>query len=181
MAKTILIVEDYEDTRGFMKILLESYGYQVVEAADGIEAVDRFKSVHPDLILMDISLPVVDGLTATKTIREIADGEQIPIIAVTAFGNRYLQRALEAGCDALIDKPVDFDALEPVLSQYLVHWKTLRETHIMEDKELKKKLAKVPDVDKNGEPIYKIDSDEQNDKPTGATQSKTDKNNRRSR
>lgn len=120
MPKIILVVEDYEDTRGFMKILLESYGYQVVEAADGIEAVDRFKSSNPDLILMDISLPMVDGLTATKTIREFADGAQIPIIAVTAFGKRYMQRAIEAGCNALIDKPVDFDTLEPVLSQYLI-------------------------------------------------------------
>jgi len=69
MPKKVLIVEDYDDSRNFMKFLLESYGYQVVEAADGIEAVDRFKQQHPDMILMDISLPVVDGLTATKAIR----------------------------------------------------------------------------------------------------------------
>lgn len=119
MPKVILVVEDYEDTREFMKFLLERYGYQVVEAADGIEAVERFKNLHPDLILMDISLPVVDGLTATKAIRESYKGEKIPIIAVTAFGNLYLQKALEAGCNDLIKKPLDIESLEPLLNQYL--------------------------------------------------------------
>ena len=119
MNKLILIVEDYEDARGFMKLLLELYGYQVVEAADGIEAIDKFKIFHPDLILMDISLPMVDGLTATKTIRALEKTSHIPIIAVTAFGKQYLNKAIEAGCNDLIDKPVDFDVLEPVLNQYL--------------------------------------------------------------
>ena len=111
MRKTILIVEDYEDTRSFMKFIVESYGYRVIEASDGIEAVDRFKQFHPDLILMDISLPVVDGLIAAKTIREFGDSEKVPIIAVTAFGKLYYKQAMEAGCDELIDKPVDFEML----------------------------------------------------------------------
>jgi CheY-like chemotaxis protein len=119
MPKKVLIVEDYDDSRNFMKFLLESYGYQVVEAADGIEAVDRFKQQHPDMILMDISLPVVDGLTATKAIREYDKKAQVPIIAVTAFGKAYYQKAIEAGCNDLIDKPVDFDKIEPVLNRYL--------------------------------------------------------------
>lgn len=119
MQKKVLIVEDYEDSRSFMKFLVESYGYQVIEAADGIEAVDRFKNFHPDLVLMDISLPTVDGLTATKVIRGFNDSQNVPIIAVTAFGQSYYKKALEAGCDDLIDKPVDFDTLEPVLNQYL--------------------------------------------------------------
>jgi Response regulators consisting of a CheY-like receiver domain and a winged-helix DNA-binding domain len=121
MGETILIVEDYEDTRFLMRFLLESYGYQVIEAADGVEAVDRFKQQQPDLILMDISLPVVDGLTATKTIREFDGAEKIPIIAVTAFGNSFYHKAIEAGCDDLIGKPLDFDKLKPVLNKYLAH------------------------------------------------------------
>ena len=122
MAKKVLIVEDYEDTREFMKILLESYGYKVIEAADGIEAIDRVKQYHPDLILMDISLPVVDGLTATRAIREFdEDTKRVPIIAVTAFGKNYYKKAIEAGCNDLIDKPVDFDSLEPILKSYLAH------------------------------------------------------------
>lgn len=120
MSKKILIVEDYEDTRSFMKYLLEDEGYQVCEAKDGIEAFDIFKQIHPDLILMDISLPEVDGLTATRAIRELeADGKNIPIIAVTAFGKLYYKKAIEAGCNDLIDKPVDFDSLAPVIHQYL--------------------------------------------------------------
>ena len=121
MGKKVLVVEDYEDTREFMKLLLESYGYQVVEAADGIEAVDRAKQQHPDLILMDISLPFVDGLTATRTIRQFAfkKDANVPIIAVTAFGKTYYDRAIAAGCNDLIDKPIDFDMLEPILHQYL--------------------------------------------------------------
>lgn len=119
MKKKILIVEDYEDTRDFMKFLVESYGYLVVEANDGIQAVDRVKQQHPDLILMDISLPLVDGLTATRTIREFDFAAHIPIIAVTAFGKSYHKKAIEAGCDDFIDKPIDFDALEPMLNHYL--------------------------------------------------------------
>lgn len=119
MPKKVLIVEDYEDSRNFMKFLIESYGYQVLEAADGIEAVDRFKQQQPDLILMDISLPTVDGLTATKTIRGFDGSEKLPIIAITAFGKSYYQQAIEAGCNDLLDKPVDFDTLEPILNQYL--------------------------------------------------------------
>lgn len=119
MAKVILIVEDYEDTREFMKFLLEKHGYQVVEAGDGIEAIERFKKIHPDLILMDISLPIVDGLTATKAIRESNKGEEIPIIAITAFGNLYLERALEAGCNELMNKPLDIESLEMMIDRYL--------------------------------------------------------------
>ena len=121
MAKQVLIVEDYEDTREFMKILLESYGYIVIEAGDGIEAIDRVKQYHPDLILMDISLPVVDGLTATRTIRQFETKTKVPIIAITAFGKNYYTKAMEAGCNDLIDKPVDFDTLEPILKSYLAH------------------------------------------------------------
>ena len=120
MPKKVLVVEDYEDTREFMKFLLETYGYQVIEAADGIEAIDRVKRQHPDLVLMDISLPTVDGLTATRVIRGFdADSRKLPIIAVTAFGKYHYQKAIDAGCNDLIDKPIDFDVLEPILHQYL--------------------------------------------------------------
>ena len=119
MMKKVLVVEDYEDARDFMKFLLESYGYQVIEAADGIEAINRVKQQQPDFVLMDISLSLVDGLAATRTISEFDAKDRVPIIAVTAFGKSYYRKALEAGCDDLIDKPVDFDVLEPILNQYL--------------------------------------------------------------
>jgi CheY-like chemotaxis protein len=119
MPKIILIVEDYEDTRNCMKLLVEAFGYLVNEASNGVEAVDAVKLCFPDLILMDISMPVMDGLTATKVIRKFKGTDTIPIIAVSAFGNRFYKQALEAGCDDLIDKPVDFDNLEPFLKRYL--------------------------------------------------------------
>lgn len=119
MRRTILIVEDYEDTRACMKILVESYGYKVVEAADGLEAVESIRHQFPDLVLMDISMPVMDGLTATRAIRKFDGATGIPIIAVTAHGKQFYERAIEAGCNDLIEKPVDFDTLEPFLNQYL--------------------------------------------------------------
>jgi len=119
MLKKVLIVEDNEDTRTFMKYLIERYGYQAVEAADGIEALEQFKKHQPDIILMDISLPTVGGLTATKAIREIDGTGKVPIIAVTAFGSLYYDQAIEAGCNDLITKPLDFDVLHPLIEKYL--------------------------------------------------------------
>jgi CheY-like chemotaxis protein len=119
MSKTILVVEDYVDTRDLMKFLLENCGYIVREAADGQEAVDSVEKQIPDLILMDLSLPTMDGLTATRMIRKVEGGGKLPIIAVTAYGNSFYRKAIEAGCDDLINKPLDFDKLQPVLEQYL--------------------------------------------------------------
>jgi len=119
MPKTVLIVEDYADIRTMMKFLLQRFGYDVIEAADGNEAVESVKQNHPDLILMDLSLPNMDGLTATQIIRKFEGIGKVPIIAVTAYGNSYYRRAIEAGCDDLINKPLDFNNLEPILEQYL--------------------------------------------------------------
>ena len=121
MKKKILIVEDYADTRRFMKCLIESYGYQALEATDGEEAVASVRSENPDLVLMDLAMPVMDGLAATRVIRGFAGMSKLPIIAVTAHGQSFYRQALEAGCDDLINKPLDFDTLEPVLNQYLSH------------------------------------------------------------
>jgi CheY-like chemotaxis protein len=119
MRRTILVVEDYEDSRFFMKFLLESYGYEVIEAGNGSEAVEIMRDHFADLILMDISMPVMDGLTATKAIRRFNQASEIPIIAVTAYGRRFYNQAIEAGCNDLIEKPFDFDSLETVIKQYL--------------------------------------------------------------
>ena len=121
MAKKVLIAEDYADTRSFMKFLVESYGYQALEATDGEEAVAATQREHPDLILMDLSMPIMDGLAATRVIRGFEDAGKLPIIAVTAYGESFYRQAMEAGCDELINKPLDFDTLEPVLNQYLGH------------------------------------------------------------
>ncbi|HEX8289874.1 MAG TPA: response regulator [Pyrinomonadaceae bacterium] len=119
MSRTILIVEDYEDVRICMKFLIESYGYEVIEAADGLQAIESFRHHFPDLVLMDISMPKMDGLSATKEIRKFEGTVKTPIIAVTAHGKQFYERAIEAGCNDLVNKPVDFDNLEPLLNQYL--------------------------------------------------------------
>ncbi len=102
-----------------MRFLLQRFGFEVYEAADGQEAVDQAKQIIPDLILMDISLPNMDGLQATQIIRKFDGFASIPIIAVTAYGESFYRQAIEAGCDDLINKPLDFDKLEPYLNQYL--------------------------------------------------------------
>lgn len=119
MSRIILIVEDYEDSRLFLKLLLEIDGYEILEAGDGLEALEIVRKSFPDLILMDIAMPVMDGLTATRRIRTIRRGNLIPIIAVTAHGRQFYEKALAAGCNDLIEKPVDFDALETKLEHYL--------------------------------------------------------------
>ena len=121
MAKKVLIAEDYADTRSFMKFLIESYGYQALEAKDGQEAVETVQQEHPDLILMDLAMPIMDGLAATRVIRGFDGMAKLPIIAVTAHGQSFYKQAIEAGCDDLINKPLDFNMLEPVLHQYLEH------------------------------------------------------------
>ncbi len=121
MPKTVLIVEDYSDVRAMMTFLVRSYGYEVVEATDGYEAVARAKQYHPDLILMDLAMPSLDGLTATALIRNAEGISDIPIIALSAYGDLNYKRALAAGCDAVINKPLDFNTFEPFLRKYLEH------------------------------------------------------------
>ena len=123
MKKRVLVAEDYEDIRRMMKILLECRGYEVLEASDGYEAVKKAISDNPDLILMDIAMPVMDGLQATQAIRlhdELAD---VPIVAVTAYGEFYSERARNAGCNDVIQKPLDFGSLEPIVEGYTSHGK----------------------------------------------------------
>jgi CheY-like chemotaxis protein len=119
MQKKILIAEDYADIRLMMKMLVRGYGYEVIEAADGYEAVEQVKQHHPDLILMDLSMPIMNGLTATEIIRTFDDMVDVPIIAVTAYGNSYSIRAIKAGCNQVLSKPLDFNSLEPLLNRYL--------------------------------------------------------------
>ncbi len=119
LPKTILVVEDFADIRTMMKVLLQLYGYNVVEASDGFEAVKKAIENIPDLILMDMAMPLMDGLEATAIIRERRELDDVPIFAVTAYGDRYAEKALAAGCAQVIGKPLDFETLKPLLNQYL--------------------------------------------------------------
>ena len=116
--KTVLLVEDFADSRFMMRSLLEMDGYRVVEATNGREAVEFAKRECPDLILMDLSLPEIDGLTATKLIRQSEGLCDTPIVALTAHdAEQFHSIAMEAGCDEYVTKPVDFDLLEVVVGR----------------------------------------------------------------
>lgn len=106
MTHRILVVEDTEDNRRIIRDLLTSVGYELIEAVDGAEGVALAQKERPDLILMDIQLPVIDGYEATRQIRAIPDLDKVPIIAVTSYalsGDEAKTRA--AGCDGYVAKP----------------------------------------------------------------------------
>ena len=119
MAKMILVVEDYDDARYLIRVMLQMLGYRVVEATDGYEALECVKGERPDLILMDLSLPLMDGVTATKHIRELEGVSDVPVVCVTGHSEKYREAALEAGANLVMRKPIDMDDLRPILSQYL--------------------------------------------------------------
>jgi CheY-like chemotaxis protein len=121
MSRKVLIVEDVADIRMMMKMLIQSHGFEVITAGDGYEAVELAKEHHPDIILMDLMMPIMDGFTATRIIRESEDLRKTPILAVTAYGDSCLEKAMEVGFDNVISKPLDFDNLTPLLNQYLTH------------------------------------------------------------
>ena len=108
MGGRILVVEDQEDNRRILNDLLTSVGYELIEALTGEAAVDRAESDRPDLILMDIQLPGMDGYEATRRIKTNAALSHIPIIVVTSYAlSGDEKKAFEAGCDAYIAKPYD--------------------------------------------------------------------------
>ena len=111
MAK-ILLVEDHEEIWDFLSRRLKRRGYEVLLAHDGQEAVDKTRSERPDVVLLDMNLPVMDGWTAARTLKADPDTAKVPLIALTAHamsGDR--DKALEAGCDDYHPKPVDFSRL----------------------------------------------------------------------
>jgi two-component system, cell cycle response regulator DivK len=102
----ILVAEDHRDSRDALRALLEASGYQVHLAEDGAEAVEQALALHPDLILMDIMMPRLDGLSATRLLRAEPSMENTPILALTAMAGAR-EPALEAGCDDYLRKPID--------------------------------------------------------------------------
>ena len=117
---TVLVVEDFEDNRFMMRRLLEMSGYRVVEAVNGEQAVETAARERPDLILMDLSLPKLDGLAATRRIRQHGGLARTPIVAVSAHDTTdFHADALAAGCDEYVTKPIDFDQLESLLKRLL--------------------------------------------------------------
>ena len=113
---TILVVEDHDDTREMLRTQLEIWGCRVVEACNGLEAVEAASRERPQLILMDGRLPLLDGLEATRRIRKNGLRDQVKIVALNGSGSpHYHADALAAGCDESIEKPFDFDWLRKYL------------------------------------------------------------------
>jgi two-component system, cell cycle response regulator DivK len=118
--RTVLVVEDGEDARYLMRLALERLGYLVIEAEDGMRAVEVALHGRPDIILMDLSLPVMDGFAATERIRASDGLGRIPIIAVTAHQETdFREGAKAAGFDAYVTKPIDMIWLSELITGLL--------------------------------------------------------------
>lgn len=115
-----LVVEDHDDTRFLLKYLLVMRGFDVLEAENGEEALEMAERLCPGLILMDGSLPRLNGLSATRRIRELANLRKVPIIFLSGHAEPAWQvKAREAGCDDYLIKPLDISLLDRVLAQHL--------------------------------------------------------------
>lgn len=112
----VLLVEDSADNRFMMRRLLELNGYDVLEAVNGVEAIRLAEEMLPDLILMDLNLPIMDGPTATRRIREVEALKEIPIVVVTACDTPECHReAFASGCNEYVTKPIDVGLLEDLI------------------------------------------------------------------
>jgi len=119
---TVLVVDDNTDTRVIVRWMLERWGYRVVEAGDGQEAYEMAVEQRPDLVVMDLSMPVADGYEAIRSIRAREEFASLPVIAVTAFDRADARDGAEAaGFDHYLSKPIDFKRLEVLLEKLTRH------------------------------------------------------------
>jgi two-component system, cell cycle response regulator DivK len=118
MVKKVLVADDEPDARALLRYYLENRGFEVVEAAEGYDALDKAIKHRPDVIFMDMAMPLMDGVNATRAIRENESTREIPIVCVTAHGAFYDPRAREAGCREVLHKPVDFSKLDLLLEDF---------------------------------------------------------------
>lgn len=117
----VLLVEDFDDTRLFMRLELEEHGFIVFEAENGQVAVERAAREKPDVILMDLTLPLMDGFAATKLIRQNDELKNVPIIAITAHKeNDFRSDAKASGFDAYVTKPIDVNWLKELIAGLLI-------------------------------------------------------------
>jgi two-component system cell cycle response regulator DivK len=117
---TVLYIEDNPDNRLLVKRILLAEDYELLEAKNAFEALNVLTKVHPDLILMDINMPEMDGYTLTAKIKGLPGFEQTPILALTANVMRGdKEKTLEAGCDGYIQKPIDIDQLTRVIERFI--------------------------------------------------------------
>src|SRR5688572_21942904 len=106
--RTILVVDDFDDTRLLLRTWLEKKGFRILEARNGVQAVAQAKTEQPDLIIMDVEMPELDGLSATRQIRKSEREHRVPIVAVSAYGaDLFREDALAAGCDEYVSTPFE--------------------------------------------------------------------------
>ncbi len=122
MSAKILLIEDNEQNRYLATFLLEEQGFAVIHAADGPTGLDLASRERPDLILLDIQLPLMDGHAVARALRANPALADVPIVAVTSYamaGDR--EKAIAAGCDGYLEKPIDPDTFVPDITRYLHH------------------------------------------------------------
>jgi two-component system cell cycle response regulator DivK len=118
--RTVLVVDDSDDIRELIRLMLQMKGCLVVEATNGENAVEVAGRVYPNLILMDLSMPVLDGYEATRQIKAQPALSGIPVVAVSAFCDlQNREKAIAAGCVECINKPINFVAIGDVIERYL--------------------------------------------------------------
>jgi len=141
----ILVVDDAPWTRGLLMQVLKKYGYQVDTAEDGQQAIDYFIDHHPDLIMMDADMPVLDGVAACARLRELPEARYLPIIIVTAFVEReWVDRAYAAGATDFITKPINWDVLRNRI-HYILQAKQAEEALFQEKEKAQVTLASIGD------------------------------------
>ena len=119
--RTILVVDDFDDTRLLLRTWLERRGFRVVEAENGLQAINQAETEAPDLIIMDMQMPQLDGLSATRRIRDLEALNSVPIVAVSAYGaDQFREQALAAGCNEYVSTPFEPATLEGII-RALVH------------------------------------------------------------
>jgi len=124
MSKKILIVEDDPRSLKMIRMTLRPYGYSLLEATDGEEALKVARSDKPDLIIMDLRLPKVSGLEVTRQLRQMSDFNHIAIIAITAYAMKGdKEKAISAGCDAYLAKPINTRELPRLVTEMLLQRK----------------------------------------------------------
>jgi len=117
---TILVVDDFDDTRLLLRTWLRKKGYRVIEAENGVQAIAKAQEAKPDLIIMDVEMPELDGLSATRQIRLLKGIGELPIVAVSAYGaDQFREPALAAGCNEYMSTPFEPDELEKLIRSLL--------------------------------------------------------------
>jgi DNA-binding response OmpR family regulator len=115
---SVLIADDSDDTREMFRTLLEMKGYRVLEARDGQEAIDVTVRENPGLVLLDLGLPRLNGLSVIRRLRKELKVVNVPLVVITGY-DKHFETAMAAGCDDYLLKPVDFDRLDTILDYYV--------------------------------------------------------------